>query len=440
MSSCSWLSRRGWRVRGATHRHTAWLLVLVMLVVLPTAQLVVPVVHVSLTDWLSSTFVHRPAAVPEPPPASPELSASMTAPASILARPGTADPLPPGVPLALALVWAAGAFLVVVRPGCRTIGLLSNGAIRRRAARAPSIAAEALLPAGIREIHVMAHPRVALPFTYGIWRPTILLPSAWTGWSRERLGVVLVHELAHVRRRDALSNAVAQIACAFVWFNPLAWIARSLLRHEAEVSCDQEVLRQGIPPTRYASTLVGILKQGGGMTGPAHGIAFGRKGMLKDRLRRILSQAPIEGASAPVWKTRSLVPAALVMAVLLLSVSFRGVETLNGIWHALGALNVASDNIYTWYSDGTGSVASAALPDVPSNWYRYAIEKKWADRRGFTWYHIRVRYSHEHFVLYTLIRIAPGGNLYEKADSPLGYPAEFLGPPGDENDLMYVRH
>jgi hypothetical protein len=174
--------------------------------------------------------------------------------------------------------------------------------------------------------------------------------------------------------------------------------------------------------------------------GPAHGIALGEKRMLKDRLRRILSQAPIEGASAPAWKARSLVPAALVMTVLLLSVSLRGVETLNGVWQTLGALNVACDNIYTWNSDGTGSVALAALPDVPSSWCRYAIDKKWADHRGYTWYHIRVRYSHEHFVLYTLIRIAPGGNFYEKADSPMGYPAEFRGPPGNENDLVYVRH
>ena len=57
---------------------------------------------------------------------------------------------------------------------------------------------------------------------------------------------VLLHELAHLRRRDPLWQLVAHCGLALHWFNPLAWFAVRRLRIEQERACDDFVLRAGI--------------------------------------------------------------------------------------------------------------------------------------------------------------------------------------------------
>ena len=75
----------------------------------------------------------------------------------------------------------------------------------------------------------IAHPvRVletpsGMPMTFGVLRPTVLLPEEARAWSGERRRVVLLHELAHVLRGDAVTHLLARTALALHWWNPLAW-------------------------------------------------------------------------------------------------------------------------------------------------------------------------------------------------------------------------
>ena len=64
-----------------------------------------------------------------------------------------------------------------------------------------------------------------MPFTYGLLRPVIVLPESADEWTTDRRRSVLLHELAHVRRRDLLTNAIVQLACAVYWFHPLVRLA-----------------------------------------------------------------------------------------------------------------------------------------------------------------------------------------------------------------------
>ena len=73
-----------------------------------------------------------------------------------------------------------------------------------------------------------------MPFTYGLLRPVIVLPASADEWTTDRRRSVLLHELAHVRRRDLLTNAIVQLACAVYWFHPLVRLAGRHVRIEAE--------------------------------------------------------------------------------------------------------------------------------------------------------------------------------------------------------------
>jgi beta-lactamase regulating signal transducer with metallopeptidase domain len=64
----------------------------------------------------------------------------------------------------------------------------------------------------------------------------VLLPAEAERWSEEQRRLVLLHELTHVTRRDCLTQMLAQVACAFYWFNPFIWSAARLLRVERSLA------------------------------------------------------------------------------------------------------------------------------------------------------------------------------------------------------------
>ena len=140
-----------------------------------------------------------------------------------------------------------------------------------------------------RRVVLLQSPDHTMPMVWGTRRPRLLLPAESEDWPSDRRRVVLLHELAHAKRRDCLSKFIAHVACAVYWFNPLAWIAFRLMQREAEQACDDLVLSAGSRPSDYAQHLLEIasgLKSG--MLAAYSSIAMARKSKLEGRLLAIL--------------------------------------------------------------------------------------------------------------------------------------------------------
>jgi len=97
---------------------------------------------------------------------------------------------------------------------------------------------------------------LAMPITWGVFRPVVILPASASDWPESRRRMVLFHELTHIARCDWFLQICAELARCFYWFHPLAWIAAGNLRHESERACDDAVLNSGVAASEYATQLL----------------------------------------------------------------------------------------------------------------------------------------------------------------------------------------
>ena len=90
----------------------------------------------------------------------------------------------------------------------------------------------------------------------------ILLPAAaLAGWDPQQLEMVLLHELAHVRRYDNLVNLLQRIVESVLFFHPMVWIVSGWVRREREHCCDELVVARTRQPQAYAEMLVALAER-----------------------------------------------------------------------------------------------------------------------------------------------------------------------------------
>lgn len=251
MLSAGALAERILRRPAAALRHLSWSLVLAACLLLGPLSLVLPAYRIALP-------MRTPAAGPETQRGTlhaplPDGEAGIV---SVRRAPDflTAE-------RALAALWLAGSLILLARLAA---GRLRLTGIRRHAAPIadPAILAEAAAAVGCRRrVRLLENGEAAAPVTFGVFRPVILLPSGFAAWPESRLRAVLLHELAHVARRDALAQILAELVCALHWFDPLAWYAARRLARERERACDDRVLAAGLSAPGYAGEIVEVARE-----------------------------------------------------------------------------------------------------------------------------------------------------------------------------------
>lgn len=111
-----------------------------------------------------------------------------------------------------------------------------------------------------RPMNLRLSVEATVPMTWGVMRPVLLLPASACSWDSERIGIVLLHELAHIARLDAMTRSVADAATLIHWFNPFVIGAARALRRTAEQASDDIVLREGICRRNYVDALVDLAR------------------------------------------------------------------------------------------------------------------------------------------------------------------------------------
>ena len=262
------VARVVWHRAAAATRHLIWALVLGGILVLPAAEWIGPSWHILPAARPAAVLpaeTARPVARNAPADRSGTIGARATRASagsertSVVAAAAPAARWSPGE--ILLVVWLAGVAFVLV---AYVVARVQVARLARRAApvTAPQwLGLRDVLSAQLdldRHVTLLTLPAQAMPMTWGTWRPVILLPGDADQWSEARRHDVLLHELAHVERRDCLTHLIAVCATAVYWFHPLVWVAARGLRIERERACDDRVIAGGARPSEYAEHLLEI--------------------------------------------------------------------------------------------------------------------------------------------------------------------------------------
>lgn len=322
------------RRRSAALRHSLWAMALCGAIVMPVVSRLAPGWRLPVLP-AAAVEERRPTAlagaVPAPMPATPDGAMPRTfipaAPGRSTDRSRPARPAPPRpvaaprraepieatpLPLRDAVAswsipggWLAAWGLGALAAGLPTLlGLLSNRRVRRRSrpvVDADWLALAESLRQGLeigRPVELLQCEGSAIPMTWGILRPVILLPEGASDWPEQKRRLVLLHELAHIRRHDAAIQLVGRLAAILYWFHPLAWFALHRLRVERERACDDCVVLAGERPTVYASQLLELALSARAPRLSA-AIAMARTNLLEDRLKAMFDETRSHGPLDP---------------------------------------------------------------------------------------------------------------------------------------------
>jgi TonB family protein len=176
---------------------------------------------------------------------------------------------------------------------------------------------------------LLRNSSTAMPLTWGIFRPVIVLPSSALQWSEDCRCIVLSHELAHISRHDWFLQICAELTRAIYWFHPLVWLAAAQLRQESERASDDAVLRSGIAPSSYASQLLDLartLENSGRAWSTA--LAIARPSNLERRFAAMLN--PSVNRSRLSFRTSLLIPLLALCLLFPLAVLHLSAQNLSG--------------------------------------------------------------------------------------------------------------
>jgi beta-lactamase regulating signal transducer with metallopeptidase domain len=207
--------------------------------------------------------------------------------------------------------WAAGASMLGLRA---IVGFALVERLRRRSRPLPTAWAErcralACQAAAPLRVAFAQSQNIAGPIVAGLFRPIVLIPTAaLTRMPVEQLEALILHELAHVRRFDAVANLFQTVVEILLFYHPATWWVSRTIRIEREHCCDDMAVTEIGDAALYVRALQTLAQ-----LPPLPSAALAATGApLVERVRRLLV------AEAPVRKfdLRALAASFVALAVL----------------------------------------------------------------------------------------------------------------------------
>jgi beta-lactamase regulating signal transducer with metallopeptidase domain len=152
-----------------------------------------------------------------------------------------------------------------------------------------------------RPVSLAVSERQTVPAAIGFFHPMVVLPAwALRELSTTELNSILIHELAHLRRRDDWTNLAQKVLRAMLFFHPAVWWVERQLSLEREMACDDVVLSRTANPRAYAECLVTVAER----SVMRRGLALAQAAVSKMRQTTLRVSQILDGnrSATRVWK------------------------------------------------------------------------------------------------------------------------------------------
>jgi beta-lactamase regulating signal transducer with metallopeptidase domain len=173
--------------------------------------------------------------------------------------------LPGSFALVLFLAWIVGASVAMIRlgSGLWRLRMLRKGCLPIDGANLDPAVRQVLADfSSSRSVAVGTSQHISVPAAVGFFKPIIVIPVwALRELSPSELNIILLHEFAHLRRRDAWTNLFQKILRAVFLFHPAVWWIERRISLEREMACDDQVLAETANPHGYAKCLIELLEK-----------------------------------------------------------------------------------------------------------------------------------------------------------------------------------
>jgi beta-lactamase regulating signal transducer with metallopeptidase domain len=170
---------------------------------------------------------------------------------------------------------------------------------------------------------------VTSPMVVGAVSPVVLLPEGFAGHAEDEVRAALLHEMAHVKRRDYFTNGLCQLAVLPVNWHPVAHVVQQKIRRTREMACDEMAAREMRSDLGYARCLVTMARGmlgGGGLAERPEFVGLFSNNVLEERVMRLMETKTALSARAKL--VRLVSGATAMAAATLMATAFHVVPTM----------------------------------------------------------------------------------------------------------------
>jgi HEAT repeat protein/beta-lactamase regulating signal transducer with metallopeptidase domain len=212
---------------------------------------------------------------------------------------------------------------------------------------------------GIRNVIVTRSNEARVPYTLGARRPLIVLPGAYCSAVDEgKLLSVIGHEMAHVARRDFLTNLLCELIAVPISFHPVTYLLKRQIDRTRELACDELVTQRVLAPKVYARSLLWAANVSRQYSSQAFMLSIFDGRILEERIVRLMRNNRRVGARF----ARALMFAAMsILCLSALSLSLFAVELQTQV-HAAVTQSILTQSLAA-VQDRVGPSVNAPQPN-----------------------------------------------------------------------------